>query len=568
MMNTYWVLHQPYEPYAYALTPHLARLVLLVERGRAKTVDVAYGDRYEQSLTDETDVKLAGSSGPWDYYVVDVKVPTRRLKYSFRIETGEGTYWCGEGGLAQDAGRAGVFQLAYLSPRDVHEIPEWAEQAVCYQIFPERFANGNPSLSPDGAVPWDSEPTAFNHFGGDLPGITEHLDDLAEQGINLIYLTPIFKAGSNHKYDTEDYMEIDPQFGTKEDFRQMVAEAHKRKIRVVLDAVFNHSGFQFGPFQNAVKNGVESPYWDWFFIEGDRVDTEHVNYETFATRLRYMPKLNVANPVVTTYLLQVAKYWIREFDIDGWRLDVANEIDHVFWRDFRQAVKQEKPDALIIGEVWHNSLPWLRGDQFDSVMNYVFREFTHAYFIRREITGSQFADRIVELLYMYPEQATKSMFNLLGSHDTARVMTLADGNVNSVLLAFTFQFLYPGIPMMYYGDEVGMAGGNDPGCRGGMVWDEDRQNQVLKQAVRALAKLKQTEQALRSAHLRVVKADESGLEFVRYDDAGHAVYAAFNTSDTTRPVEVTGPVLFSTKENAWSDGQLSGRSAVVWKGTV
>ncbi|WP_054969543.1 glycoside hydrolase family 13 protein [Alicyclobacillus ferrooxydans] len=578
-MKQVWMFHQPYEPYAYALSDTVARVVVAVERGTAEAVVVHFGDRYVDMPTEHLTMDRAGSAANLEYFSADVTIPTHRLKYAFQVllkarrSSAEGngdtqeakSLWYGETGVSEDARTAGVFQLAYLCQRDIFETPAWAEHAVCYQIFPERFANGNPELTPEDSVPWDSKPTPFAMFGGDLPGITSRLDYLADQGVTLIYLTPIFKAGSNHKYDTQDYMEIDPQFGTKEDLRNLVQSAHQRGIRIVLDAVFNHSGFYFAPFQDAVKNGKGSAYWNWFFIDGEEVDTENVNYESFATKLKYMPKLHVAHPEVEAYLLQVAEYWIKEFDIDGWRLDVANEIDHVFWKHFRDTVKTAKSDALIVGEVWHNSLPWLRGDEFDSVMNYVFREAVHAFFIRRQISASEFSERITECLFMYPTQATKAMFNLLGSHDTERVLTLAEGDVARVLQAMAFQFIYPGIPMVYYGDEIGMEGGADPDCRRGMVWDEEAQNHDLREAMKVLAALKKNEPALGEGELRVLRADKQGLEYVRVLEGAPTIHAAFNTGRTGWRLDDVGEVLFSSKQDAVAKGKLAPGTVVVWR---
>ena len=209
-------------------------------------------------------------------------------------------------------------------------------------------------------------------MAGTLKESLNILDYLEELGINGIYFTPIFHAYSNHKYDTIDYREIDPQFGTKETLKTLIEECHKRNIRVMLDAVFNHSGYYFLPFQDLLEKGEKSKYKDWFHPHSFPLKGgERPNYETFGF-FESMPKLNTANPEVKKYLLEVSAYWIEEFDIDGWRLDVANEVDQPFWREFRKTVKNIKPDLYILGEIWHDSMPWLRGDQFDAVMNYPF----------------------------------------------------------------------------------------------------------------------------------------------------------------------------------------------------
>ncbi|GMA57442.1 neopullulanase [Alicyclobacillus sacchari] len=456
--------HESNPPFAYALEQKAVRLIVKVLRpGSVRQIRVHYGDKYETSYTDVLIMQWAGRGVHFDYFVADVRVPTRRLKYAFEVTAeDEASHWFGEMGWARDLSEAVPFYIPYICPRDVFTVPEWVDQAVAYQIFPERFANGNPCITPEGACDWYDSPTPTSIHGGDLAGIRQRLDYLQDLGINLIYLTPIFRAGSNHKYDTTDYFEIDPQFGTKDDLRGLVADAHDRGIRVVLDAVFNHCGYFFRPFQDAIRHGKQSRYWHWFFIEGDEIDTETVNYETFATKLRYMPKLNLAHPEVERYMLTVAEYWLSECDIDGWRLDVANEIDHVFWRKFRETVKRAKPDALIIGEVWHNSLPWLQGDQFDGVMNYPLRECILDLLVRGRLSTAEFAERVTDWQFAYPAQAQRSMFNLLGSHDTERIRTMAGGMVAPVVQAMALLMTVPGIPMLYYGDEIGMEGGADP----------------------------------------------------------------------------------------------------------
>jgi len=558
------VFHQPYEPFAYAVAKDQARIVLLVQPYVTRDVLIHFGDRYETELSLQKTMNYTGFDGMYDYYAVDLPIPSRRLKYVFEVKFEAVTVWYGEQGMSVSADAAGVFQLAYLPVRDLFTVPEWVRQAVAYQVFPDRFAKGTSSKARRGFARWNSKPAPSSVFGGDLQGIIEHMDHLDDLGVNLLYVTPIFQSQSNHKYDTTDYYSIDEQFGTKEDLSKLVKEAHRRGIKVVLDAVFNHSGFQFKPFQDVLDKGHASKYYDWFFVDGDYVDVQTTNYETFGTQIASMPKLNVANPAVEEYLLSVATYWIEECDIDGWRLDVANEIDHVFWRKFRGRVKEAKADALIIGEVWHNSLPWLRGDQFDGVMNYVFRERMLQFFVRQDTSAQTFAESLVKLLHQYPSAATSSMFNLLGSHDTERVLTLAQ-DPELVKRMFTVQFTYPGIPMLYYGDEVGMIGGVDPDCRRGMVWEESRQNQELKRTVKALATLRRERAALISTNFEVVVATEFALEYRRWsEEARDIVHVAINNGVSDFPLSCQGEILFSTGPGTLNSQSLAGLSALIW----
>ncbi|WP_052012198.1 glycoside hydrolase family 13 protein [Alicyclobacillus hesperidum] len=540
--------HQSNNPFAYPLGQKVVRLVVQVHRPyRMQEIRVHYGDKYETTYTDVLTMQGAGQGTHFDYFVADVPVPTRRLKYAFEVVLAENvSQWFGEMGWARELDEAVPFYIPYICKRDVFTVPDWVDQTVAYQIFPERFANGNPLLTPDGACGWYDTPTSTSIHGGDLAGIRQRLDYLHELGIRLIYLTPIFRAGSNHKYDTADYFEIDPQFGTKDDLRALVADAHARGMRVVLDAVLNHCGYSFRPFQDVIRNGRRSRYWDWFFIEGDEIDTEAVNYETFATKLRNMPKLNLAHPEVERYMLKVAEYWLEECDIDGWRLDVANEIDHVFWRKFRETIKRLKPDALIIGEVWHNSLPWLQGDQFDGVMNYPLRECILDLFVRGRVTEDEFAKRVTDWQFAYPAQAQRAMLNLLGSHDTERIRTLAGGSVAAVVQAMALLMTAPGIPMIYYGDEIGMQGGADPLCRGGMVWDDDRRDKALLDVVKRLVKLRLSEPALAGGLMRVECAEPGLLRYVREGQTGERVWVQFAAIDRLGAgIPKTARVLFA-----------------------
>lgn len=521
---TLHIQHRSDYPDAYALTNDTVRLTLQIESTQPiQRVEVVYGDKYEEGFPECTELLAVGCDGHVVYYTADIPVPTRRLKYVFRVASGTGApQWFGESGMGDKIDAILPFFKPYLCSRDTFTIPSWAREAVAYEIFPDRFYNGNPALTPTGSVPWSSEPTPASFYGGDLPGIQAKLDYLSDLGVNLLYLTPIFTSGSNHKYNTYDYFQIDPNFGTEADLRSLVKSAHDRGIRVVLDAVFNRSGTKFAPFVDTLEKGKQSPYWDWFFIDGASVDMSQVNYETFATKLSSMPKLNLANSAAESYFLKVATYWIEACDIDGWRLDVANEIDSVFWRKFRQSVKSLKPEALIIGEVWHDALPWLRGDQFDGVMNYPFRENVLDLFAKRNISTRTFAARMTKLLHQYPEQAVAASFNLLGSHDTERALTVAEDNIDRMVQMLIFLLTAPGIPMLYYGDEIGMAGGPDPLCRAGMRWAEAEQNQRLLKVVRTLTALRRQEPALQGPDLEFAPSPENALRYRRRSRDGQS----------------------------------------------
>lgn len=309
-------------------------------------------------------------------------------------------------------------------------------------------------------------------------------------------------------------MEIDPQFGDKETFKKLVDECHQRGIRVMLDAVFNHSGLYFGPFQDVLENQEKSKYKDWFHLHEFPVkDVYPPNYDTFGY-VETMPKLNTENPEVRSYFLDVAAYWIEEFDIDGWRLDVANEVDHSFWKAFRKKVKSIKPDLYILGEIWHDALPWLEGDQFDAVMNYPFTLAGLDYIAKEKIDTKQFADRLSKSYASYMENSNEVAFNLLDSHDTPRVLTECGEDVKKVRLLYALLFSFPGTPCVYYGDEIGMTGGEDPECRKCMVWDEENQNTSLKNFIKQFIQLRFTEKAFTQGKLSIIQPKKMTIIFI------------------------------------------------------
>ncbi|MFD1954951.1 glycoside hydrolase family 13 protein [Paenibacillus thailandensis] len=541
------MLHRPKFNWAYAYDQNTLHLRLRVKKGDAAAVTAITGDKYSWEETKaEAPMRLLSSDELFDYWETAVVPPYRRLRYAFRL-TGHG----GESVVMTEKGffdkvpdnpHKDFFDFPFLNPADVFAPPEWVKDAVFYQIFPERFANGDPDNDPEGVLPWGGKPTPTNFFGGDLQGVIDHLDHLERLGVNAIYFTPLFEATTNHKYDTEDYLRVDRHFGTNEKLKELVDACHARGIRVMLDAVFNHAGSTFGPFVDVAEKGPDSPYADWFHVREwpiavrDGIPT----YDAFAFGAN-MPKLNTENPEVQRYLLKVARYWIEEIGIDGWRLDVANEVDHRFWRKFRDTVKAAKPDAYILGEIWHDSLPWLQGDQFDAVMNYPFTEAVLDFFARGVTEAETFSAKIGAQLAAYPQQVTETAFNLLDSHDTPRLLTECGGNEAALRLALLFQLTYPGVPCIYYGDEVGMSGLGDPDCRGCMVWEEEKQNAELFRFYREAIALRRSHPSLRGAGFRFLYAKGSVIVYERSKD-GERIVIALNAGGQAAEAAVRLPL--------------------------
>ncbi len=396
------------------------------------------------------------------------------------------------------------FCFPYINPRDVLTTPEWVQKTVWYHIFPDRFANGRPEISPAGTMPWGTEPTQDNFMGGDLWGVIDKLDYLQELGINGLYFCPVFTANANHRYDTVDYFNVDPSLGGNEAFTVLVKEAHRRGMKVMLDAVFNHVGDQHPLWLDVVANGKASPYHDWFWIREfpvyedkprDQWDYQNLRYETFGN-VASMPKLNTENEQCRAYLLDVARRWVEDFDIDGWRLDVGNEIDHDFWRDFRRTVKSIKPDCYILGEIWHDASAWLGGDQYDSVMNYPMTQAILDFFALDLSNKQDFIWDVNRSYITYSHTANQAMFNLLDSHDTSRILSLCGENKDRAKLAYLFMFTQVGTPCVYYGGEVALSGGRGMGSEANrrcMVWAEEQQDLEFKQFIQELIALRKSE---------------------------------------------------------------------------
>ncbi|MBI2265665.1 MAG: glycoside hydrolase family 13 protein [Armatimonadetes bacterium] len=432
----------------------------------------------------------------YTFFQATVPVVPEGLSYVFEVETAKKVIHLFKHGVADTRPVTGHFTLRPDAPEAYAEPPDWVRDAVFYQIFPERFHNGDRGNDPPGALAWGQAPSADTFFGGDLKGILDRLDYLHDLGVNALYLNPIFDAASTHKYDTRDYLKVDPAFGDVGLLRDLVSACHEKGIRLILDGVFNHTGTPFFAFKDLLAEQESSPYKDWYFVHSYPVRMDPANYEAW-WGISSLPKLNTANLETREYLLNVATHWIREAAIDGWRLDVPDEIPHDFWKEFRKRVRTTSSDAFVVGEVWFDGTSWLQGDQFDSVMNYRLRTHILDFFVYRRIQAGTFDRRVQEDFLDYRASVSHALLNLLGSHDTERILTLAKTDRVRVLSAFNFLFAFPGVPMVYYGDEVGLEGGKDPDCRRCMEWDPASQDRSLHSHIRNLIHLRRKIPALR-----------------------------------------------------------------------
>jgi glycosidase len=464
-------------------------------------------------------------------------VSIRYLKYFFTITYKDRDYYLTTYGTGENTPEDGYFSYLCTNENDIFEIPCWMNSAVFYQIFPERYYNGEKSNDPKVVEKWNESPTRENYFGGDIRGIISKLDYISDMQVNAIYLNPIFLGSSNHKYDTIDYFKVDPMFGDIDDLKELVEKCHIKDIKVILDGVFNHCGYYCPMFQDVINKGTKSIYKDWFYIKDFPIDTANVNYECVGD-YKWMPKLRYSTCAVREYFLSVGEFWLKEVGIDGWRLDVCDEVDYTFWQEFRKKIKSRNKEAVLIGEIWGEARDYLLGDQMDSVMNYLFRDAIVDFIAKGKITAREFDYRIQRMYAIYPEIVNQGLFNLIGSHDTERFLTLCKGNVLKLKIATLMQITFLGIPAIYYGDEVGMKGFNDPDCRRTMIWEN--QNKDLLEFYKKYLIIRKSRLSLIHGDFNSIIAKDDVYGFFRnYMD--EITYVIINNSD--REVNVRVPLI-------------------------
>jgi glycosidase len=508
-------------------------------------------------------------------------------------------YWTRERG----ANGVGAVELPPASPEAIRRfrltvyardftVPAWAKDAIYYYIFPDRFRNGDPSNDPrpgpntfhDKSLevhktwlekPWrpnsgdGSDDLGGNDFfGGDIAGVIEKLDYIADLGANVIYSTPLFQASSNHKYDAADYHHIDDRFGTNADFERLAREGARRGVRILPDASLNHTGrdsvyfdrYAKFPGLGALEGGEvkpASPYASWYQLN-PAGRTPEERYKGWSGAMD-LPELNEMAPAFKRFAFEapdsVTKVWLDR-GAAGWRMDVVPWVPDAFWREWRRAVKAHRPDALTVSETWFDSSKYLLGDEFDSTMNYIFRNAVLDF-----VAGGDAAANYRNLEYLrevYPEPAFFALMNLLSTHDTARSLHVlgyeGEGDAAKAAdakrrfrLAVFFQMIFPGAPAIYYGDEVGVTGGDDPYNRGTYPWTDQggRPDMALHHEVRALAHMRRDNAVLRRGELLPpLYADKNVIVLGRRDGAVVAI-TALNNADSPRTVEVALPASFS-----------------------
>ncbi len=503
------VYHLNTENYIYPVSRSRLKVKLRTAKSDVKECRLQYFDRTKSDEVRSTILKRQQSDALFDYYYgyIDTSKVARYQKYYFKLTDFDEKeiFYCPTGFSGEKP--EDFFEYLYTNPNDIVGHPEWSYGTIYYQIFPERFKNGDTQNDPPETEDWGSTPTRENYMGGDIRGIIEKIPYLKELGIETIYMNPIFYADFNHKYATTDYYRIDPIFGTNEEFREMVDKLHESGIRILLDGVFNHTGVHFKQFQDVLKNGRNSQYYNWFLpVKTSGITISHKDYECVGA-YKYMPKLNSSNPEVRAFILDVMDFWIREYGIDGWRLDVADELDINVWQEVCMVLRQKYPDTFLLGETWGYGGRLTDGKMLDSVMNYMFRDAVRDYFGYEKIGTEEFDNRINTMLSLYKNETGKVLYNLLDSHDTERFLHYCSGDIDRMKLAVAFQFLFIGSPAIYYGDEVGITGDNDPDCRKCMVWDE-RQNKDLLDWYKKFIKIRKDHAAVRTGDYMTTFIDD------------------------------------------------------------
>jgi glycosidase len=507
--------------YAHAVSEERVVFRLRAAKGDLRSCALRYGDRACRAnpvVFAAVAMRVALSDTLFDYWEAEFDTLHRRMCYYFELNDGAETllYYADFFHAEETPERSEYYQLPYVHRADVAKVPDWAMDAVIYNIFPDSFATSRRHISLAPArKEWKGE-TTRGRLGGAIKGVTENADYLRCLGVNCVYLNPIFAAGEYHKYDLLDYYHVDPCFGTDGDFRELVEALHGSGMRVIIDGVFNHCGWRFFAFDEVARVGEASPRKDWFYrleFPVVRPDSREAipGYECFAYE-RLMPKLDTANAEVREYFCEVCRHWLREYKIDGWRLDVASEVNDGFWRAFRSAADEVNPDALIIGEVWESAGHWLDGSMFNSAMNYDFRKHCRDFFARGSIDAAGFGARVANMLARYRKNIAYAQLNLLDSHDVSRFLTLCGGDRERLKLAVLFQMCFVGIPCVFYGDEQGIAGAAEDEYRSRMVWDGDKD--IFGFYKKAIA-LRRDSPALRRGGFETLLAENKTFAFRR-----------------------------------------------------
>jgi glycosidase len=537
---------------------------------------------------------------------LDLAAPGGPVRFTFRyVDGGKELYVTPHGKTEQTPAPEARFTYTPQA-LPVFEVPEWAQNGVIYQIFCDRFRNGDAANDPQFTEPmyagrtalpasgktnteyfhlvknWkdiqglvtspyrtDGRPDYYSFYGGDIAGVREKLPYLQDLGVTILYFNPLNVARSNHKYDPCDYLKLDPHFADDATFKAFVQDAHARGIRIIVDMAYNHTGDCHFAFLDSWQQGPQSPHYDWYewkkwpapggAVPGNqafKADDYYACWWGFGIH----PELNFdlgrvqnqenalrdakqaqVNQALVDYVLDSARYWIGDLGIDGFRLDVPNEVPFWFWAMFRDAVRHYKKDAYLVGEIWGNAAEWIRPDVFDATMNYkFFRDPVQKFLGQGQGNAATFDRELAPGRWQYPQQAVAAQMNLVDSHDTVRYATVLNGDRARHKLTALFAMTYVGAPHIYYGGEIGLEGGKDPDCRRPFPWDDwekDPARVELHDYFKRAIALRKAHLALRTGSFRTVHADGMQFAYVRESD-DERLLVVLNNATTKASVRI------------------------------
>ncbi|HPF42905.1 MAG TPA: glycoside hydrolase family 13 protein [Bacillota bacterium] len=528
------ILHIQEYPYCIVTGPDALTLRIRAAKDDIDQAFICFKNLYDHtSEFQKVEMKRILASALFDVYEATIKVPLKHFKYYFELIFGSAKIYYTSDGFLEIVAPENCFYYPNINSDEILALPKWAEGETIYQVLVDRFFDSDPSNNPPQTKPCKAIPDRNTYYGGDFGGIIAKLDYLASYGVGIIYLSPVLKSPSYHKYDVEDYYTIESIYGGKEKLRELTEEAHKRGMKVILDGVYGHCSCEHEFFRDLCEKNEKSPYRNWFEVYGFPVSVEKGNYNTFANVVPIMPKLNTANNEVIAYFAKQGAYWAKYLDIDGYRLDVADEISHTFWRQFRLSLEAVKKDALLLGEIWNQPTQWLKPGELHSATNYKFRQYTLA-LARNEIGTKKYASLIEEHLMTTSTMQQNYLASLLGSHDTLRLANEIPERKTRFLI-MKLMLLMPGMPLIYYGDEISLAGGKDPDNRRAMDWNHMLTKEETE--FREAAMFRKKSEILKKGSLNFLTSEEGLLVFTRELAAEELIVIA-NFTDVSMDYEI------------------------------
>lgn len=542
------LIHYSDSIYSFPISENEIELRFLTKKNDdIKKVELIYNDKFlfHEKVYSKVILKTY-SDNLYDYYVIRLKLNDLRFAYIFKITLlNNKVYYFSESGVNEyydiRKGYYDFFQVPFINKADLIKANNKFKDRVFYQIFVDRFYSSKTYTNNRINMKWGDKVYSDSIAGGNLRGIIEKIGYLKDLGINGIYLTPIFESKSNHKYDILDYYKVAEDFGNEEDLDTLVKSLHKENIVIVLDMVFNHISYESEFFKDVIKHGKNSKYYDWFIIYGNSIDLNKKNYETFGN-CNYMPKLNLNNRETADYFINVCKYYVEKFKIDGFRLDVSDEIPHEFWIRLKKEMNSIDPEFILIGENWHNSHSYLNsGKELDSIMNYALTKEMINFFAYKKISALEFKNNIVTLLNRYKTNINFNLLNLLSSHDIYRFINECSFNENSFILGYAFLFLYIGIPCIYYGDEYALKGGYDPDSRRCFIWSKKSKeiNLIVNSYIKEFIRLRKSNYIIDSDF---VVNESNGLLIIERNNKICSVTLLINNSNIDQNINLKGEI--------------------------